>query len=118
MITVFLVFMKVLKVNDVKGVNLGNIAIRKTLVYSDNMMMHAEAKPGGPPIAHSHPHEQMGYVLQGKVELEAGGKTVALEAGSSYYIEPNEYHVIRDAGSTENIIILDIFHPARDEYKP
>ena len=87
---ILLVVLKVLKVDEVEGVNLGNIAIRRTLVYSDNlMMMHAESNPGGPPLAHSHPHEQMGYILQGKVELKAGGETVVLEAGSSYIIEPN-----------------------------
>ena len=31
--------MKVLKVDEVEGVKLGEIALRKTLVHSDNLML-------------------------------------------------------------------------------
>lgn len=110
--------MKVLNIDEVKGEKLGENAIRHMLVYSENLMlMYSEAKPGGPPFAHSHPHEQLGFILQGTSELTAGGETVILRAGSSFLLEPNEYHEVRSVGN-ETVKVLDIFHPYREDYVP
>jgi quercetin dioxygenase-like cupin family protein len=59
--------MKALNIDEVEGEKLGNTeAIRKILVYSENLMLqYVEAMPGGPPLSHSHPHEQLGYIIQG-----------------------------------------------------
>jgi quercetin dioxygenase-like cupin family protein len=110
--------MKVLNIDEVEGEKLGEHALRKILVYSESLMlMYTKATPGGPPLSHSHPHEQMGYVIQGTAELTAGGETVTLKAGSSFLLEPNEHHTIRDVGE-EMAIVLDIFHPHREDYLP
>jgi len=111
--------MKVLTIDEAKGERLGDTtALRKTLVYSENLMLsYAEAMPGGPPLSHSHPHEQMGYIIQGTVELTASGETVTLKTGSSYLLEPNEHHVMRGLGD-EKVILLDVFHPYREDYVP
>ncbi len=110
--------MKVLNKDEVTGEKLGEVALRKILVYSENLMlMYTEAMPGGPPLSHSHPHEQMGYIIQGTSELTASGETVTLEAGSSFLLEPNEHHEIRGVGD-EKVIVLDIFHPHREDYLP
>ena len=111
--------MKVLNIDEVKGEKLGvTNALRKILVYSENLMlMYTEAMPGGPPLSHSHPHEQIGFIIQGTSELTASGETVTLRAGSSFLLEPNEHHVIRSLGD-EKVIILDIFHPYREDYIP
>ena len=111
--------MKVLHIDDVKGEQLGENALRKILVYSENLMlMYTEAKPGGgPAVSHSHPHEQITYIIQGTSELTASGETVTLKAGSSALLEPNEYHEIRGLGD-EKVIVLDIFHPHRADYLP
>ena len=110
--------MKVLHKDEVKGEGLGENVLRKILVYSENLMlMYTEAMPGGPGISHSHPHEQMTYIIQGTSELTASGETVTLKAGSSALLEPNEYHEIRGVGD-EKAIVLDIFHPHREDYIP
>lgn len=110
--------MKVLHVDEVEGEKLGEKAVRKILVYSENiMLMYTEAMPGGPGISHSHPHEQITYMIQGTSELTAGGETVTLKAGSSALLEPDEYHEIRGVGD-EKVIVLDIFHPYREDYIP
>lgn len=110
--------MKVLHIDDVKGEKLGENVLRKILVHSENLMlMYTEAMPGGPVISHSHPHEQITFMIQGASELTAGGETVTLKAGSSALLEPNEYHDIRGVGN-EKVIVLDIFHPHREDYLP
>jgi quercetin dioxygenase-like cupin family protein len=111
--------LKVLNINDVEGERLGNTeAIRKILVYNkDLMLMYAEAPPKGPPLSHSHPNAQLGFILEGTVELTASGETVVLGPGSSYLLEPNEHHVFKGVGD-EKIVLLDIFHPYREDYLP
>ena len=111
--------MKALNIDEVEGEKLGNTeAIRKILVYSENLMLqYVEAMPDGPPLSHSHPHEQLGYIIQGTCKLTASGETVVLTAGSSYLLEPNEHHVISGLGD-EKVIILDVFHPYREDYLP
>ena len=110
--------MKVLNIDEVDGEKLGPSAIRRIMVYSKNLMlMYTEAEPGGPPLAHSHPHEQLGFIIQGTSELTASGETVTLRAGSSFLLEPNEYHEIRGIG-IEKVKVLDIFHPYREDYLP
>ncbi len=81
------------------------------------MLMYTEAMPGGSVISHSHPHEQITYMIQGTSELTAGGEIVTLKAGSSALLEPDEYHEIRGVGD-EKVIVLDIFHPYREDYLP
>ncbi len=109
--------MKVLHLDQVEGEKRGPNVLRKILVYSENLMlMHTEAMPGGG-VSHSHPHEQIVFIIQGTAEFTAGGETVTLKAGSSYLLEPNEHHVMRGLGD-EKVILLDVFHPYREDYVP
>jgi quercetin dioxygenase-like cupin family protein len=79
------------------------------------MLVYYEVEPGAT-LSHSHPHEQMGFVVKGSAELTAGGKTVKLGLGSSYLFDSNEHHDFRITG--KGIVILDIFYPRRDDYLP
>jgi quercetin dioxygenase-like cupin family protein len=48
---------------------------------------------------HSHPHEQMGHVLEGKGILFAGGESIEVEAGTSFWIPPEQMgHVLEGKG--------------------
>ena len=65
--------------------------------------------------AHSHHHEQIAYVLSGKVRFEAGdGETRVLEAGDFTVFAPNETH---GGVALEDSVVLDAFSPAREDFK-
>jgi len=64
---------------------------------------------------HSHPHEQIGCVLQGKIEFTLGNETKVLGPGDAYVIPPNLPHSSRGMG-TETIKILDGFSPIREDF--
>ena len=90
-------------------------AQRRILSYSDNLMMVQFSFAAGAVSAwHSHPHEQIGYVVSGEIDLVMEGKgTVRLPAGSSYYVEPNVKHnIITHAPS----VLLDCFTPWREDF--
>ena len=79
------------------------------------MMMILTVEPNIPTPPHSHPHEQIGYLLQGQGTLYSGGKSVQIEAGTSFLIPPNESHNFNATGNTPAVII-DVFSPPREDY--
>jgi len=63
---------------------------------------------------HQHPHEQLGIVLDGELELWIGDDRRRLRRGDVYAIPG---HVPHGAATTDAAcLVLDVFHPLRDEY--
>ena len=79
------------------------------------MMMLNTIEPGIPTPPHSHPHEQVGYVLEGKGVLFSGGKSVEIRAGTSFLIPPDEPHNF-DATGDRPAVIVEAFSPPREDY--
>ena len=64
---------------------------------------------------HSHPHEQMGLVLEGEFELVVGTESRLLRAGDVYLVPPGVEHEVR-VGAV-NARVVDAFSPPREDYK-
>ncbi len=92
-------------------------AERRVLSYGGNMMLVQFTFPAGvtAPL-HSHPHEQIGYVISGSLDLLMDGHTPrVLTAGMSYYVAPNVRHGIV---THEPTVLLDCFTPIREDFLP
>jgi quercetin dioxygenase-like cupin family protein len=63
---------------------------------------------------HQHPHEQLGVMLDGALELTLGDETRLIRAGDAYTIPPNLPHHARTLD--EGCVVLDIFTPPREDY--
>jgi len=77
-------------------------------------MLYAVAQPGAEVPEHEHPHEQMGYCLQGEATFRMGGKTVLVKKGYTYLIPPNTLHSSKITGK-EEYIVIEVFSPARPD---
>ncbi len=64
---------------------------------------------------HSHPHEQMGMLVSGTMELTVGGKTTLLSGNEMYLVPGGVLHSAR--AGPEGVAALDAFSPPREEYK-
>ena len=64
---------------------------------------------------HSHPHEQVGIILEGEVTFVIGGETRLLKAGDIYIIPGNVAHEVRVGNQPAKV--LDVFHPIREDLK-
>ncbi|GLS90171.1 cupin [Psychromonas marina] len=100
--------------NDIKLEDLGAGVSRKVLAHSENMMaveVHFEKEAIGP--MHSHPHEQLTYVLSGAFEFTIGEQVKIVKAGDTMYKEPNIEHgcVCLEAG-----VLIDNFTPMRKDF--
>ena len=61
----------------------------------------AEFQPGGTVGAHTHPGEEIGYILEGSIVLEQDGKPpVTLTAGQTFFIPNGQVHNATNKGSS------------------
>jgi quercetin dioxygenase-like cupin family protein len=63
---------------------------------------------------HHHPHEQSGMVLEGEFKMIIDGEPVQLAPGKMITIPGNVPH---SGLAITDCRILDVFHPAREEYQ-
>lgn len=87
---------------------------RQVLAYSSKLMLvrHLMAK-GWNGARHSHPHEQLVYVLRGHIRFNVGNRTFDARAGSSFVVPGGIEH---QASAIEESEALDVFTPFREDY--
>ena len=89
--------------------------IERQMVVGQNVMMcRFRFAPFVVTPEHTHPHEQMTLVMQGKVKFTISGEDHILSAGDVLHFPPNNRH-----GATmldEEVILIDIFSPIREDF--
>jgi quercetin dioxygenase-like cupin family protein len=60
---------------------------------------------------HSHPYEELGYIVKGEGVAHVGGQSVPLRPGSCFHLPPEKVHCIENVGP-EPMHILGVFHPS------
>jgi quercetin dioxygenase-like cupin family protein len=89
---------------------------RRILALGGGLMaVEFRFESGGIGAAHSHPHEQIGYVVRGRFTLEIKGRKEVIQAGDSYYAGPNVPHGVV---ALEDGVIFDVFSPQREDFLP
>lgn len=63
--------------------------------------------------AHSHPHEQVVYVVSGRLRIAAGGRCFEVGPGDSFVVRGGVEH---QATALEPSVAIDVFAPARLDY--
>jgi len=64
---------------------------------------------------HSHPHEQLGIVIEGTIEFTIAGQVQILGAGQVYLIPGGVEHGAKTF--EHRVKVMDVFSPVREEYK-
>lgn len=93
---------------------LGGGVKRKILAHGGKMMgVEVHFETGAIGAMHSHPHEQLTYVLSGTFEFTIGDETHIVKAGDTLYKQPNIIHgcICKEAG-----VLLDTFTPQREDF--
>ena len=89
---------------------------RKVLAYNDRLfLVEHRMKKGWIGAMHSHPHEQVVYVVSGHLKVSCLGKTVEVRAGDSFLVRGGVEH---GASALEDSHVVDIFTPCREDYIP
>ena len=89
--------------------------IRGHYAHLDRMTIgEVELNAGTVLPLHSHPHEQVTYVLSGRFEFTIGGETTILSTGMTALVPGGVTH----GGKTITACrIIDVFSPVRDDYR-
>ena len=90
--------------------------VRMQPLFGDAAMLNMiELGPGAVVEEHSHPHEQLGLVVDGVLLLTIDGVEHRLPAGHGYQIRGGVLHAARAEGG--RCRVLDVFHPIREDYR-
>lgn len=99
---------------DIPMEDLGEGISRKVLAHSENIMsVEVHFEEGAIGTMHSHPHEQLTYVLSGEFEFTIGDEKKIVKAGDTMYKEPNVEHgcVCLKPG-----VLINTFTPMRKDF--
>lgn len=84
-------------------------------IHGESMtMVYMRVTAGAEAPEHSHPHEQITNVVAGELELTVEGVPRKLSAGEAAVIPSNVRH---SAKGVTDCLVLDVFHPVREDYK-
>ena len=89
---------------------------QKTLVYGERTLMtEFLLKKGSLLPQHSHPYEQTGYLVSGRIRLSTGPEENDVMHGDSWCIPSDVDH---SAEILEDSVAIEIFSPVREDYLP
>jgi len=71
--------------------------------------------PGAVVPEHAHPHEQMGMLVSGAMELTVSGQTRTFSGHEIYLVPGGVLH--KAVAGPEGAVALDVFSPPREEYR-
>ena len=88
---------------------------RRVLSCGDELMVvQFRIAPGAEVPAHSHPHEQVGHVVSGRMQFRIGDEVRELGPGDGYSVPGG---VVHGATGVTEVIAVDSFHPVREDYR-
>ena len=100
--------------NDVKGKEIVP-GLFGRFVHGDTMTLSfVDIQPGAQLPEHSHPHEQITYLMEGELEMVIGGEKMLLTPGMVHVIPGNVPH---SAVARTFVRVLDAFSPVREDYR-
>ena len=91
------------------GVHIHTCAAEKMMLSLATLMPHSVVEE------HSHPHEQVGMVIEGRATFQIGGEEKTLGPGDLFRIPGGVKH--RVVALEQTVKALDIFYPIREDYR-
>jgi quercetin dioxygenase-like cupin family protein len=107
--------MSFVKSEDVRSFTPEPGMVRQVLAHNPKLMLIRHFfEQGWVGAKHAHPHEQLVYVVQGKIRVEIAGRPAFdVSPGESFVVEGDVEH---QAWALEESEVLDVFTPVREDY--
>ena len=107
--------MKKSNLNDLKVSDVRPGVTRRSFSGEGATLAWGTLSPGHEPRPHTHPHEQIVYIVSGHGTFTVGDETVGVARGDMLVVPPGVLHYAV-AGGNEPMIDLSVFNPRRDDY--
>ena len=89
--------------------------VRRTMTAGDHMMLVEVRMDRGAVVpAHTHPHEQTGYLVSGSARFRIAGEERGIKAGDCWMVPGGVEHEVT---ALEAAVFIDVFSPPREEYR-
>jgi len=87
---------------------------RRVLAYNEKLFLaEHEMVKGWTGTMHSHPHDQIVYVVRGHLQVTSQGKTFDIRTGDTFVVRGGVEH---GASALEESLVVDVFTPWREDY--
>jgi quercetin dioxygenase-like cupin family protein len=87
---------------------------RRVGAYNEKLFLaEHRMEKGWAGAAHSHPHDQVVYVVSGHLLVTAGDQKFEIHAGDSFVVRGG---VLHQASALEPSVVIDVFTPCREDY--
>jgi quercetin dioxygenase-like cupin family protein len=87
---------------------------RRVLAYNEKLFLaEHEMVKGWVGTVHSHPHDQIVYVVHGRLKVSCQGKTFQIQTGDTFVVRGGVNH---GASALEDSLVIDVFTPCREDY--
>ena len=87
---------------------------RRVLAYNEKLFLaEHEMVKGWTGTMHSHPHDQIVYVVHGHLQVTSQGKTFDIRTGDTFVVRGGVEH---GASALEESLVVDVFTPWREDY--
>lgn len=91
--------------------------VERAAFRGENVLMVMNwLQPGMEVRPHSHPFEQIAYIVSGRMKFTVGDEVIEAGPGSVIRIPPGVEHCGEPLGD-EQVLNLDVFSPIRDDYR-
>lgn len=93
--------------------------VRRKVYFNDRLTMalieitDGDKRPAPP--AHHHPHDQIGYVLEGRGLVTLGDQTREIGPGGVYVVTSNMIHGVKPL--TPRFVLVEAFTPTREDFR-
>lgn len=88
----------------------------KTMAHGERTMLsHFRIRKGAEIPMHSHPQEQTGYLVSGRLLFDIEGEKIEAAPGDTWNLPSGVEH---GATATEEAIVVEVFAPPREDYLP
>ena len=91
------------------------IALKTRVHGHKTLLAEFRLKKGNTLPTHTHPHEQTGYLVSGRLDLIIGQETFDARPGDSWCIPSDVAH---GAVVLEDSVAIEVFSPVREDYLP
>lgn len=88
---------------------------RRVVACGDSVMVvQFNIAAGAEVPSHTHPHEQVGHVVSGRMRFRIGDEVRELGPGDGYSVPGG---VLHGASGVTDVVAVDSFNPVREDYR-
>ena len=88
---------------------------KRRVIVGENLMLVYVEREAGSTTEHSHPNEQMIYLLEGRARFRLGDEEREIKAGQAIHVEPDLVHQV---DALTPIRYIGIYSPPREALIP